>query len=133
MAVTSVTVGGGRCASVRASQILTGTLDASGLKRLPNPESVKETERLFGRSVTTKGRPESMNVHFHKSKFDDRLLRLSVLRAAYLAGIAVAAYRWIPFGMRSGGRSSTRPSATRACHSSFATNRSILATDARWE
>ena len=37
-----------------------------------------------------------MNVNFHKSKFDERLLRLSVLRAAYLAGIAVAGYRWIP-------------------------------------
>jgi hypothetical protein len=65
------------------------------IKEASNPQSVKETERLFGRAVKTKGRPEPMNVNFHKSKFDERLLRLSVLRAAYLAGIAVAGYRWI--------------------------------------
>jgi hypothetical protein len=66
------------------------------IKKASNPESVKETERLFGEAVERKGRPEPMNVTFHKSKFDERLLRLSVLRAAYLAGIAVAGYRWIP-------------------------------------
>jgi hypothetical protein len=65
------------------------------IKEASNPESVKETERLFGGAVKTKGRPEPMNVNFHKSKFDERLLRLSVLRAAYLAGIAIAGYRWI--------------------------------------
>jgi len=66
------------------------------IKEASNPESVKETERLFGRAVETNGRPEPMNVNFHKSKFDERLLRLSVLKAAYLAGIAVAGYRRIP-------------------------------------
>jgi hypothetical protein len=66
------------------------------VKEASNPASVKETERLFGRAVETKGRPEPMNVNFHKSKFDERLLRLSVLRGAYLAGIAVAGYRLIP-------------------------------------
>lgn len=66
------------------------------VKEASNPESVKQTERLFRRAVETKGQPEPMNFNFHKSKFDERLLRLSVLRAAYLAAIAVAGYRWIP-------------------------------------
>jgi len=65
------------------------------IKEASNPESVKEIERLFRGAVETKGRPEPMHFNFHKSKFDERLLRLSVLRAAYLAGIAVAGYRWI--------------------------------------
>lgn len=66
------------------------------IKEASNPESVKETERLFGQAIETKGRPEPMNVNFQISKLDERLLRLGVLRAAYLAGIAVAEYRWIP-------------------------------------
>ena len=60
------------------------------VKKASNPESVKETERLFGEAVEIKGQPEPMNVNFHKSKFDERLLKLSVLRAGYLVGIAVA-------------------------------------------
>jgi hypothetical protein len=66
------------------------------IEKASNPESVKETERLVGRAVEEQGQPEPINLNFHKSKFDERLLRLSVLRAAYLAGIAVAGYRWTP-------------------------------------
>jgi hypothetical protein len=66
------------------------------IKEASNPESVKETQRLFGEAVEEKRRPEPMNVSFHKSKYDERLLSLSVLRAAYLVGIAVGGYRWIP-------------------------------------
>ena len=66
------------------------------VKKASHPESVKETERLFGEAVEIKGQPEPMNVNFHKSKFDERLLKLSVLRAGYLVGIAVAGYGWIP-------------------------------------
>jgi hypothetical protein len=73
-----------------------GTFILRIIKEASNPDSVKETERLFGRAVEVKTRPEPMNVNFHKSKFNERLLRLSVLRAAYLAGFAVAGYRWIP-------------------------------------
>lgn len=65
------------------------------VKKASNPASVEETERLFGKAVQATGRPEPMNVTFHKSRFDERLLRLSVLRAAYLTGVAVAGYRWI--------------------------------------
>jgi hypothetical protein len=42
---------------------------------------VKDTEHLFGEAIQMKGRPEPMNVRFHKSKYDERLLKLSVLRA----------------------------------------------------
>ena len=73
-----------------------GAFSLKIVKRASNPRSVKETERLFAQAIEKEGRPESMNVHFHKSKFEERLLRLSVLRAAYLVGIAVAGYGWIP-------------------------------------
>jgi hypothetical protein len=66
------------------------------IKKASNPESVKDTERLFGEAVKIKGWPDSMNVNFHRSKYDERLLKLSVLRAGYLVGIAVGGYRWIP-------------------------------------
>jgi len=66
------------------------------VKKASNPESVKETERLFGEAVQNAGQPEPMKVNFHKSQFEDRLLRLSVLRAGYLVGVAVAGYRMIP-------------------------------------
>jgi len=72
-----------------------GTFILKIIKKASHPQSVKETERLFGEALR-EGRPGPVNVTFHKSKFDERLLRLSVLRAAYLAGIAVAGYRWIP-------------------------------------
>jgi len=72
-----------------------GAFSLKIVNRASNPESVKATERLFAQAVERKGRPEPMNVHFHKSKFEERLLKLSVLRAAYLVGIAVAGYRWV--------------------------------------
>jgi hypothetical protein len=73
-----------------------GSFTLKIIREASNPESVKETERLVGEAVKMKGRPEPMGVTFHRSQFDERLLRLSVLRAAYLTGIAVAGYRWIP-------------------------------------
>jgi hypothetical protein len=65
------------------------------IKKASNPEAVRETERLFGQAVAAKAQPEPMNVTFHKSRFDEHLLKVSVLRAAYLVGIAVAGYSWI--------------------------------------
>jgi hypothetical protein len=88
---------------------------------------------IFGETVERKGRHEPMKVKFHKSKFDERLLRLSVLRAAYLAGIAVADYRWIPtWGpIRRQILDSTIRDASLS--NSFATNGSILGTAVRLE
>jgi hypothetical protein len=37
-----------------------------------------------------------MNFNFHKSVFEERRVRLSVLRAAYLLGVAITGYQLIP-------------------------------------
>jgi hypothetical protein len=72
-----------------------GTFVLKLVKKASNPELLRETERLFGEAVAKAGQPEPMKVNFHKSQFDQRLLRLSVLRAGYLVGIAVGGYHWI--------------------------------------
>ncbi|MDP2318618.1 MAG: hypothetical protein Q8O42_04670 [Acidobacteriota bacterium] len=66
------------------------------IKRASNPSVITETKRVFGQAVEAEGRPAPVSLEFHKSRFDERLLRLSVLRAAYLVGVAVAGYSWIP-------------------------------------
>ena len=57
---------------------------------------IEELEKLVRRDIEASGRPQRMNVNLYKSKFSERLVRLSVLRAAFLTGVAVAGYRMIP-------------------------------------
>ncbi len=60
------------------------------IKKASNPHAMGEIERLVRSGIETHGRPQPMHVNLHKGKFDERLLRLSVLRAGYLTGVAVA-------------------------------------------
>jgi hypothetical protein len=66
------------------------------IKKASNPQTVREMERLVRDAIEADGRPRPMHVNLHKSKFQERLVRLSVLRAGYLAGVAVAGYSMIP-------------------------------------
>lgn len=66
------------------------------IKKASNSQTVGEIEQLVRDAIEADGRPQPMHVHLHKSKFDERLVRLSVLRAAYLTGVAVTGYGMIP-------------------------------------
>jgi hypothetical protein len=66
------------------------------VKRASNPQTVGEIDRLVRSAIEADGRPRPMHVNLHQSKFQERLVRLSVLRAGYLAGVAVAGYSMIP-------------------------------------
>jgi hypothetical protein len=67
-----------------------------GINKASNQRMIEELEKLLRRDIEASGRPQRMNVNLYKSKFSERLVRLSVLRAAFLTGVAVAGYRMIP-------------------------------------
>jgi hypothetical protein len=66
------------------------------IKKASNPNAVGEIERLVREAIEADGRPQPMQINLHKSKFNERLVNLSVLRAGYLTGVAVAGYGMIP-------------------------------------
>ena len=67
-----------------------------GINKASNQRMIEELEKLVRRDIEASGRPQRMNVNLYKSKFSERLVRLSVLRAAFLTGVAVAGYGMIP-------------------------------------
>jgi hypothetical protein len=67
-------------------------------------DNILQFEQLVKAAVETGETPAAFNVQMHKSTYRERLLRVSVLRAGYLTGVAAAGYRvirlWDPIRMQ---------------------------------
>jgi hypothetical protein len=68
----------------------------AGIGKASNQRMIEELQRLIRRDIEAHGHPQRMNVNLYKSRFTERLVRLSVLTAAYLTGVAVTGYKMIP-------------------------------------
>ena len=82
------------------------------IKKASNPHIVREIERLVRKAIEADGRPRPMHVNLHKSKFHERLVRLSVLRAGYLLELPYGLQHDPAVGIGSGGRSRMSPTQT---------------------
>jgi hypothetical protein len=65
------------------------------IKKASNPDNLRDVEAIVRERIESGTPPEKFNLTFSKNRFDPRLMNLSVLRAAYLTGVAVMGYRWI--------------------------------------
>jgi hypothetical protein len=66
------------------------------IEKASNPAMLKQLQDLVSATIGAGGQPQDMKLGFYKSAYHERLVKLSVMRAAYLTGIAVAGYRMIP-------------------------------------
>jgi hypothetical protein len=67
------------------------------VERASRPDNIQQFQQLVKTAIEAGERPSAFNVQMHKSTYRERLLRVSVMRAAYLTGVAAAGYRVIRF------------------------------------
>jgi hypothetical protein len=59
--------------------------------------NIEQFEDLIKAAIDAGETPSTLNIQMHKSRYREQLLKVSVLRAAYLTGVAMAGYRVITF------------------------------------
>lgn len=67
------------------------------VEKASKQDNIQQLQQLAKATIDARATPSAFSIQMHKSRYRERLLRVSVLRAAYLAGVAVAGYRVIRF------------------------------------
>jgi hypothetical protein len=74
------------------------------VEKASKPDNLQQFQQLVEAAIDAGETPSAFNVQMHKSTYRERLLRVSILRAGYLTGVAAAGYRvirlWDPIRMQ---------------------------------
>ncbi len=67
------------------------------VEKASRQDNIQQFQQLVNTAIDAGETPSPFNIQMHKSTYRENLLRVSVLRAAYLTGVAAAGYRVIRF------------------------------------
>jgi hypothetical protein len=67
------------------------------VEKASKKDNIQQFQYLVKAAIDAGETPSDFNIQMHKSRYREQLLRVSVLRAAYLTGVAMAGYRVIRF------------------------------------